>query len=168
VAVLLVLAVLTLAGRRETPATTDLTVATPTPSTSTPTAVAPAADPLPATTVAPVEPDPTVDVATPAPPTTLPARPFTLVPTSGRSTTRVAVSGTDCTGHDAGVGVAYLDSTGQIGADSTMATSDGTWVLPVTVPAVTTGPVTVEAFCFDATTNARYFSYAPQTFLITR
>jgi hypothetical protein len=168
VAVLLVLAVLTLAGRGETPATTDLTVATPTPSTSTTTAVAPTSDPLPATTVAPVEPDPTIEMATTAPPPTLPGRPFTLVPTSGRSTTRVAVSGTDCTGHDAGVGIAYLDATGQIGADGTMATSDGKWVLPVTVPTATTGPVTVEAFCFDATTNARYFSHAPQTFLVTR
>jgi hypothetical protein len=172
VAGLLVAAVVVMTTRDAPTGATRLAVSSPavapptTVSTSpAPTEPAPAEPPVDTRPTIPYSPAPSVP---PAPPSTVATRAFSLAPTTGRISAPVVVSGTGCTGPEAGVGIAYLDRSGQIGADGGMAASDGNWSFPISVPPTAPGVVTIEAFCFNATTNALYFSYVPQTFIVLR
>ena len=141
--------------------TVPTTVATePVVTTRVPVTEAPTATTSKPTTTVATGPAPT------SPPTTV-GRTVTVTP--GQGAGAYTVSGTGCTGADAGAGMYFYDPDGQmVNGDGGAAMPDGTWAVPVYMPqGAGPGPFTVKAFCTNATTNVKYFDYPPVTFSVS-
>lgn len=79
---------------------------------------------------------------------TVPARTWSISPTSGPSTSRFVASGSGCTGQDAGAGITMYDPNGQaFNGDGGAALPDGTWRLESSLGAVAPGRYTIKASC---------------------
>ena len=136
--------------------TTTFEEATTTTTVVLPTTIATTTTAAPATTV------------TTRPPTTtstVPARTWSISPTSGPANTQFTASGTGCFGTDAGAGITMYRPNGEaFNGDGGSAMPDGTWRLPSSVGAVPPGRYTIKAGC----SGSNPFQY-PQvrTFTVT-
>jgi hypothetical protein len=101
----------------------------------------------------------------------MPARTFTLSPSSGPYGTAMRVSGTGCVGPNAGVAVYFYRPNGEgYNGNGAAAMPDGTWSMPDHYPTASQGPTgkyKAIAVCSNATTNKTYFTYAPQYYRVT-